>query len=81
MVRLLWRSLASRVPVEPLLLVRQRHAVGDQAAHLVAPDIAGSYVLELDPVFEHVAWFSERNGGKVHRAAVRVVDEISVGEP
>lgn len=38
-----------------------------------APPAAGSYILELDPVFEHVAWFSERNGGDTYRTPVEVV--------
>ena len=37
-----------------------------------APEVAGSYLLELDPVFEHVAWFSHRNAGNTKRIAVEV---------
>lgn len=36
-----------------------------------APEAPGTYVLELDPVFEHVAWFSER-GVPPLRAEVEV---------
>jgi hypothetical protein len=42
----------------------------DQAVR--APDTPGLYVLMLDPVFEGVAWFSERNGGQVLRLPVEV---------
>lgn len=38
-----------------------------------APPVPGRYLLELDPVFEQVAWFSDRNGGKTWKAAVEVV--------
>lgn len=37
-----------------------------------APGDPGSYVLELDPVFEYVAWFSEKNGNNVLRVPVQV---------
>ncbi len=37
-----------------------------------APRQAGRYVLELDPLFEHVAWFSDRNGGATCRVEVEV---------
>lgn len=40
---------------------------------VVAPEEPGRYVLEIDPVFEHVAWFSRRNGGKTFRAPVEVL--------
>jgi hypothetical protein len=36
-----------------------------------APTEPGSYVLELDPVFEYVAWFSEKNGNNVLRVPVQ----------
>jgi hypothetical protein len=39
---------------------------------VVAPPTPGHYTLELDPVFEHVAWFGERNGGRVYRLALDV---------
>ena len=38
---------------------------------VLAPQAPGGYVLELDPVFETVAWFSEKNGGKTLRPARR----------
>jgi hypothetical protein len=38
-----------------------------------APAVPGSYLLELDLVFEHVAWFGERNGGRTFRAPVEVI--------
>jgi hypothetical protein len=40
-----------------------------------APAAPGTYTLVLDPVFEQVAWFSDRNGGRVARARVEVVGE------
>jgi hypothetical protein len=40
---------------------------------IIAPREPGSYVLELDPVFENVAWFSDKNGGKTYRAPIQVL--------
>ena len=40
---------------------------------VVAPDRPGRYILELDPVFETVAWFSEKNGGRTFRVPVEVL--------
>ncbi|MEM6701729.1 MAG: hypothetical protein AAF690_03435 [Acidobacteriota bacterium] len=37
-----------------------------------APREPGSYVLELDPVLEHVAWFSDRRNGRTFRHPVEV---------
>lgn len=37
-----------------------------------APAEPGVYVLELDPVFESISWFSERNGGNTFRKEIRV---------
>jgi len=37
-----------------------------------APQEPGRYLLELDPIFENVAWFSARNGGMRCRAEVEV---------
>ncbi|HEV2854909.1 MAG TPA: hypothetical protein VHC97_19105 [Thermoanaerobaculia bacterium] len=42
---------------------------------VVAPKTPGRYILELDPVFETVAWFSEKNGGKTLRLPVEVLPE------
>lgn len=39
---------------------------------VVAPEQPGRYVLELDPVFEHVGWFSLRNGGATLRKEIEV---------
>lgn len=39
-----------------------------------APDAPGRYVLELDPVFEKVSWFSERNNGNTFRREIEVLD-------
>jgi hypothetical protein len=40
---------------------------------VIAPAAPGRYVLELDPVFETVAWFSEKNGGKTFRVPIEVL--------
>ncbi|MCB1036904.1 MAG: hypothetical protein KDD47_23965 [Acidobacteria bacterium] len=39
---------------------------------VVAPPAPGIYQLEIDPVYEHVAWFSQKNGGDTLRATVEV---------
>ncbi len=39
---------------------------------IVAPQAPGSYLLELDPLFENVAWFSSRSAGATCRAEVEV---------
>ena len=54
-------------PVTPEALVEVKLLVE-------APPTPGDYILELDPVFEHVAWFSERNGGTTLRYTVTVYD-------
>ena len=38
----------------------------------IAPEQPGAYLLELDPVFENVSWFSKRNGGDTLRRPVEV---------
>ncbi len=38
-----------------------------------APTEPGRYLLELDPVLEQVAWFSEKNGGTTFKAEVEVL--------
>jgi hypothetical protein len=38
-----------------------------------APTAPGSYLLELDPVFEYVAWFSQKARGKTLRLPVEVL--------
>jgi hypothetical protein len=43
---------------------------------VLAPAQPGRYVLELDPVFETVSWFSERNGGKTLRLPVEVLPDV-----
>jgi hypothetical protein len=54
------------LPVPPggRVSVRQR---------IVAPREPGWYVLELDPVFENVAWFSDKNGGNTYRTQIQVL--------
>lgn len=56
---------ALRLPVPPGQRARA-------LARVVAPDEPGRYTLELDLVFEGVAWFSDR-GAPVHRAEVEVL--------
>jgi hypothetical protein len=38
-----------------------------------APPKPGRYILELDPVFETVSWFSKKNGGKTQRIPIEVL--------
>ena len=40
---------------------------------VIAPKTPGRYILELDPVFETVAWFGEKNGGKTLRLPIEVL--------
>ena len=53
-------------PVAPGAPVEVRQKV-------IAPKTPGRYILELDPVFETVAWFGEKNGGKTLRLPVEVL--------
>jgi hypothetical protein len=39
---------------------------------VTAPEEPGTYELTLDLVYELIAWFSDKNGGRVHRATVEV---------
>src|SRR6185295_1304353 len=48
---------------------------------VVAPEAPGRYLLELDPVFETVAWFSEKNGGKTFRVPVEVLPAAPAAAP
>lgn len=73
-----WRSLDGEVllwdgerteielPVPPGGRVAARQKVK-------APPVPGRYILELDPVHEQVAWFSERNGGNTWKAEIEVL--------
>jgi hypothetical protein len=40
-----------------------------------APPAPGRYILELDPVFETVSWFSKKNGGKTQRIPIEVLPD------
>ena len=40
-----------------------------------APPRPGRYLLEIDPVFETVAWFSQKNGGNTQRIPVEVLPD------
>ena len=46
-----------------------------------APPTPGTYTLVLDPVFEQIAWFADKNGGKVYRAQVEVVAAPAIAGP
>jgi hypothetical protein len=46
-----------------------------------APSAPGTYLLEIDLVYEHVAWFAERNGGRTLRGTVDVVAASGSSEP
>ncbi len=48
-------------------------ALLERTQRIEAPKTPGRYILELDPVFERVAWFSERDAGSVCRVEVEVV--------
>jgi hypothetical protein len=48
---------------------------------VIAPKAPGRYVLELDPVFETVAWFGEKNGGKTLRLPVEVLSAEATPPP
>jgi hypothetical protein len=43
-----------------------------------APTVPGRYTLEVDPVVEHVAWFSDR-GGRIYRVSVDVIEVVEGG--
>jgi hypothetical protein len=47
---------------------------------VVAPGQPGRYQLELDPLFETVAWFSERNGGRTRRVPIEVTPAAATAE-
>ena len=47
--------------------------VADVLVEVVAPEAPGEYVLELDPVLEHVAWFSAKNPSASYLLPITVV--------
>ncbi len=57
----------------PLLWPVQPGAQIEVQQKVIAPKTPGRYLLELDPVFETVAWFAEKNGGKTLRLPVEVL--------
>ncbi len=61
-------DLAAPVPPGGRVSVEQR---------VTAPAEPGTYILELDPVFETVSWFSEKNGGNTFRREVRIVPPLT----
>jgi len=46
---------------------------------VLAPPSPGRYVLELDPVFETVAWFAQKNGGRTLRIPVEALPREDPG--
>jgi hypothetical protein len=46
---------------------------------VLAPPAPGRYVLELDPVFETVAWFGQKNGGRTWRIPIEVLPREATG--
>jgi hypothetical protein len=49
---------------------------------ILAPDRPGAYTLVLEPVYENVAWFSDRLGeAATVRARVRVVPAEAMERP
>ena len=40
---------------------------------VIAPKTPGRYILELDPVYETVAWFGDRNGGRTLRIPIEIL--------
>jgi hypothetical protein len=54
-------------------------APGDEAnveLRVIAPAFAGRYTLELDPVFETIAWFSQRSSTTQNGSTIHVVDVL-----
>lgn len=47
---------------------------------VLAPTAPGSYLLELDLVYERIAWFSQRNGGTTQRIPIEVRPEAGIEE-
>jgi hypothetical protein len=45
----------------------------ERTQRIEAPKTPGRYVLELEPVFERVGWFSEKDAGSVCKAEIEVV--------
>jgi hypothetical protein len=81
-----WRTPAG----EPAIFDGERSelplpvAPGGQVAvdqRIVAPAAPGRYRLVLDLVFEHVAWFADRDGGKTWSGEVEVLPAGEGGEP
>jgi hypothetical protein len=73
-----WRRLNGEVVLwdgarTPLTSAVPPGATARSSMKVTAPAEPGRYVLELDPVFENVAWFSERQPGGLLRGEVEVV--------
>ena len=68
----------------PVLAEGERAELGDQhvapdrevraALRIRAPEVAGTYLLELDLVRERVRWFSAADDANVYRLQIEVVD-------
>jgi hypothetical protein len=80
-----WRDASGRVVVSDGRRTELPRRVGPGETvralqDVVAPAVPGSYVLELDPVFELVSWFGER-GARTLRVPIEVVSTAEGGEP
>ena len=72
-----WKKPDGTVVVENGLRTHPEHPIppGEVFAvemEVLAPEVPGTYVLELDLVYELVAWFSWKNDGDVERVTVEV---------
>ena len=82
-----WLDPDGRPVIEEGLRTPLREAVSPgatltQKQRVRAPEQPGSYLLELDPVLEHIAWFSQRNGGNTRRLPIEVrPPELRLAEP
>ena len=73
-----WRTLDGRVLVQEgqRTELREPAPPGGRVSvkqEVEAPAAPGRYILELDPVFETVSWFSEKNGGTTFRREIEVL--------
>ena len=78
------RRLLSEADLEAVRAAAERAELGDQhvapdrevraALRIRAPEVAGTYLLELDLVRERVRWFSAADDANVYRLQIEVVD-------
>ena len=72
---LVWDGERTELPL-PLA----RGGAATVALRVVAPERGGRHQLELDAVFEHVAWFSQRHPASLRAVPVEVGEQGDVGE-